>query len=70
MTRGKSSRLRMGRFEDKHRMTVIKGRALVGDKIYRIVQVIDHTAKTSRLVVEAPKKIADLITVGLYDYIR
>jgi len=70
MARGKGSRLRMGRFEDKHKVTVIKGRALVGNKIYRVVQVIDHTAKTSRLIAEAPEKIANLIIAGLYDYIR
>lgn len=70
MARGKGSRLRMGKFEDRHRMKVIKGRALVGNKIYRIVQVIDYTTKTSRLVVEAPKKIASLIMSGLYEYVH
>lgn len=71
MVRGKGSRVHMGRpIGEKHRVKVIKGRVLVGKNIYRVVEVIDYTDKTSRLVAEAPPKIKLIIEAGLYKYIR
>lgn len=70
MTRGRGSRLRLPRTEGKHRIEVRKSRVKVGKYIYRVVQVIDHTERDSRLIVEAPKEIRGFILAGLYKKLR
>lgn len=66
MTRGSGARIRIGRDERPHRMEIIKSRVKVGKYIYRIVQVIDHTERDARLIVEAPEEIKRMILAGLY----
>jgi len=70
MTRGKGSRIRMGRDEGRHKIEILKGRALCLGNVYQIRQIIDHTERKSRMVIEAPPKIEPYIVMGLFKYIK
>jgi len=70
MTRGSRGKIRFGRTEGRHKFEVRKGRVLVFGKVYQVTQVIDHTERESRLVIEAPPTIEAIIISGLYKYMK
>jgi len=66
MTRKSKGKVHHGKKEGWHKMKVVKARVLVGNKIYRVVEVIDYTESDVRLVVEAPDSIRRMIVAGSY----